>query len=403
MLPLKSSSTRFGLLVCLVGLLTACSGNGLLEGKFAADPALKENSETTSIPSPTPSNTIQAENLPKEIPVYPQAKLQAAETGSTPESGTTRWTSSDPSNLIENFYQQQFQAENWKITQPFSAEEQNNTLIASRDGLDVKVTVTPSSSNSSNTDFVIDYQKNTNTVQSPTNTQPSNNSEITSFSDLDQVPESWRNYIEDLGNLGVLSASGGNQFNPNAPITRRDFARWLFTANNKIFANSPGKQIRQGSTTSGPAFQDIKPNDPDFSIIQGLAEAGLIPSRLTGDSSALLFRPDTPLTREQLLQWKVPLDTRQGLPTASIDSVKQTWGFQDISKINPLALRALYADYQNGDQANVRRVFGYTTLFQPNKPVTRAEAATALWYFGTQGDGMSAQEALTSQNAQNPS
>jgi len=32
--------------------------------------------------------------------------------------------------------------------------------------------------------------------------------------------------------------------------------------------------------------------------------------------------------------------------------------------------------------------------FNPKKPVTRAEAATALWYFGTQGEGVSAADAL---------
>jgi hypothetical protein len=91
--------------------------------------------------------------------------------------------------------------------------------------------------------------------------------------------------------------------------------------------------------------------------------------------------------------WKVPLDIRQALPAASLDAVKQTWGFQDVGKIDPKALRAVLADFQNGDQSNIRRVFGYTTLFQPKKPVTRAEAAAAIWYLGSQGEGISAKEA----------
>jgi hypothetical protein len=82
------------------------------------------------------------------------------------------------------------------------------------------------------------------------------------------------------------------------------------------------------------------------------------------------------------------------LPSANLDAVKQTWGFQDVAKIDPKALRAVLADFQNGEQSNIRRVFGYTTIFQPKKPVTRAEAAAALWYFGTQGEGISAPEAL---------
>jgi hypothetical protein len=108
----------------------------------------------------------------------------------------------------------------------------------------------------------------------------------------------------------------------------------------------------------------------------------------------VLFRPDAPLTREQLILWKVPLDTRQALPAANLEAVKQTWGFQDAGSIEPKALRAVLADFQNAEQSNIRRVFGYTTLFQPKKPVTRAEASAALWYFGTQGEGISATEAL---------
>jgi hypothetical protein len=148
------------------------------------------------------------------------------------------------------------------------------------------------------------------------------------------------------------------------------------------------------SANAQPAFSDVPKTDPDFSVIQGLAESGLFPSLLSGDSTQVLFRPDAPLTREQLLMSKVPLDTRQALPTASVSAVSQTWGFQDAAKIDPKALRAILADFQNGEQSNIRRVYGYTTLFQPKKPVTRAEAAAALWYFGTQGEGISATEAL---------
>ncbi|MFM6833570.1 MAG: S-layer homology domain-containing protein, partial [Dolichospermum sp.] len=133
-------------------------------------------------------------------------------------------------------------------------------------------------------------------------------------------------------------------------------------------------------------------------LIQGLAEAGLINSILSGDATAVLFRPDAPLTREQLLLWKVPLDTRQSLPGANLEAVKQTWGFQDAGNIEPKALKAILADFQNAEQSNIRRVFGYTTLFQPKKPVTRAEAGAALWYFGTPGEGISATEALKLKN-----
>lgn len=186
------------------------------------------------------------------------------------------------------------------------------------------------------------------------------------------------------------------KFAPNQVITRGEYARWLMAANNRYYADNPGKKIYLANKTSQPAFNDVNPNDPDFAAIQSLAEAGLIPSRLTEDSTNLLFRPDTALTRADFITWKVPLDTRKSLPKASIQAIEESWGFQDAADIDSSATRALYADFQNGDRSNVRRMFGYTTLFQPKKPVTRAEAAASLWYFGFQGDGISAKEVLQS-------
>jgi hypothetical protein len=59
---------------------------------------------------------------------------------------------------------------------------------------------------------------------------------------------------------------------------------------------------------------------------------------LSNDPSAVLFRPDASLNREDLIAWKVPLDTRKALPNASIDTLKETWGFQDTAKIDPKLL-----------------------------------------------------------------
>jgi S-layer homology domain len=229
------------------------------------------------------------------------------------------------------------------------------------------------------------------------------------FTDLNKTPKELQPYVSDLAKLGILTpASEGGKatqsqdstlFVPNQVITRREYARWLVAANNRLYASQPAKQIRLSTDNAQPAFRDVPRNDPDFPAIQGLAEAGLLPSSLSGDSTTVTFRPDAPLTRENLVLWKVPADTRQALPTASLDAVKQTWGFQDAPRIEPKALRAVLADFQNGDSANIRRAFGYTTLFQPKKSVTRAEAAAALWYFGFQGDGQSAQEALKALNA----
>lgn len=219
---------------------------------------------------------------------------------------------------------------------------------------------------------------------------------------LADVPDDLQPYVEDLMALNLFSraavqkpnSSSSVPFEPNQPITRGQYAQWLLTANNLFYSDQPSQKIRAANASATPAFQDVPTDHPYFGAIQGLAEAGLIPSALTGNSTAVNFRPDAPLTRESLVLWKVPLDIRTALPTASVDAVKATWGFQDAADIEPLALRAVLADHQTGDFANTVRAFGYTTLFQPQKAVTQAEAAATLWRFGAQTEGISAQELL---------
>lgn len=395
--------TTLTLFASLLSLLTACSGNRFLEGRFAPDPNLQNNPTPTL--SPNTGSTPVTNSLPSEIPQYPNANLISTDPNNTENQGKTQWSSPDPINQIGDFYQQQFQNNNWQIITPYSSTDGNNTLVASKDGLQATITFTGTASE---TQFTIDYLRQGNPISSTPTPSPTispnqlPDQASTNFSDLAQISEPLRSHIQDLGSLGVLTSQNGDLFSPNTPITRREFARWLVRANNTFYKNEPGKQIRLGATTSQPAFQDVNVTDPDFPYIQGLAEAGIIPSSLTGDTTALLFRPTAALTREILVSWKVPFDLRKGLPTATIDSIKQTWGFQDAAQIDPKVLRSLYADYQNGDQANIRRVFGYTTLFQPKRAVTRSEAASALWYFGYQGDGRTAEEALQANNQPQP-
>jgi hypothetical protein len=90
------------------------------------------------------------------------------------------------------------------------------------------------------------------------------------------------------------------------------------------------------------------------------------------------------------------------LPNASLENIKETWGFQDAAKINPNLWPALAADFQNGDRANIKRTFGYITIFQPQRPVTRGEAASALWFLGAQSDGLSAKDVINAPAPETP-
>jgi hypothetical protein len=453
---LSSKNAKFISLAILLTALSACanSPNGKnLEQILAADPKLKENpvfgtsgassqpqaNGLANPPSGTPATVAQLpEDFPNEIPRYPNAQLkEVAQPTSqnvpennnsvpTNQSQQTRWVTSDPSNLVQSFYQQQFQANNWDLNQP-TTQTQTDTIQARLNDLQVTVSIVPNTGTTPsqpgvNTEFIIEYDRNTRqtapsatepgfigpvpqtpTGSSPAADNPQTTTTVNQIPDLNNAPQELWQYITDLASLGVLPEQTGSksnksdtltQFEPGKSINRREFARLLVAANNQIHVNRPSQQIRAASPTAQPAFGDVPSTDPDFAVIQGLAEAGLIPSRLSGDATAVLFRPNAPLTREQLILWKVPLDTRQALPTASTEAVRESWGFQDVARIEPRALRAVLADFQNGEQSNIRRAFGYTTLFQPKKPVTRAEAAAAIWYFGSAGEGISAQEAL---------
>ncbi|MEM7579147.1 MAG: S-layer homology domain-containing protein [Cyanobacteria bacterium P01_A01_bin.80] len=418
-------------LAVLLSTITGCANAPFaknLEKSLQADSKLKDNpvvfrAKQVNNTSPPSTKTLPA-NFPKEIPVYPNAELQSVNP-STDSTGkvSAAWTSSDPSNSIVGFYRDRLRSDKWEVIKS-PQDGQQGEFLAERNNSEIKVVVEPKSAI---TELLIEYSPSTTTSQTTPNPNPSNTTnpdfigpvkpkntanlsqinpqttiESKEFDDLNKAPQELQSYIQDLVALGVLSAPTNtaktnnptNQFQPNKNITRREYARWLVAANNAMHSNLRFKQIRLAVESNKSAFSDVPKTDPDFAAIQGLAETGLIPSSLSGDSTQVLFRPDAPLTREQMLLWKIPLDTRQALPNASLDTVKQTWGFQDVGKIDPKALRAVIADYQNGDQSNIRRVFGYTTLFQPKKPVTRAEAAAALWYFGTENEGVSAKEAL---------
>jgi S-layer homology domain len=422
------------LTISLLAGLTACANSPnskAIEESFAADPKLKENPVAFSSPQPaTPVDTSTTAKLPADfpaqIPLYPNAQLLEVTEPSAPDKNVRlRYQSTDPINSVQSFYATEFGRRNWEIVSLPTPDGQGS-LVATREDLRVTVSLSPTQKIGNSTEFGIEYGKksgeiatnpqpnNSNATPSPSVSPTPSNSDSTTptpspaskspkVSELDsKIPQQLRQYVADLTQLEVLkvrSKSGanietGNTLpDANKIVTRREYARWLVAANNQIYASRQAKQIRLAVESSEPAFSDISKTDPDFAAIQGLAEAGLIPSSISGEAKDVKFRADAPLTRETMILWKVPLDTRQVLPTANIDGVKEKWGFQDASKIDSQASRAILADFNNGDLANIRRVFGFTTLFQPKKSVTRAEAAASLWYFGVQDQGLSAKDA----------
>lgn len=176
---------------------------------------------------------------------------------------------------------------------------------------------------------------------------------------------------------------------PGDLCTRREYARWLVSGSSALSRNTASKvyPAMYIENVTELAFDDITPEDPDFPSIQGLAEAGLISSKLSRhdmlpslgeeDQSPFFFYPECPLSRQDLVSWKMALEKRQ-LPEADKKIFYQLSGFIDIGKINPGAWPSLVADISSGEQGIIALAFGYTRLFQPDKPVTKAQAAIAL-------------------------
>ncbi len=411
----KISSIAFAM-ICAG--LTACNGTnigGTVE-KAIAPLALNPNS---------PSNLDQTipQDFASDIPIYPQAILQNIErapSSATSQTITARWHSQDSTAQVVKFYEDATTKKEWQL---LMRSPDRNFVIQKADLL-VTVSVQPIVNNKLNnkstdqnyqTSIFVQYLRDrtvkdlnlnsaiaTTTEPKPTTTpdlanptpQPSPVTEFTDFTDITSAPMALRGLITDLNKLGVISPKQANLFKPDALIMRREYVRWLIKTNNRFYQNLPSRQIRESSSET-PKFVDVPRKDLDFASIQSFVNIGLIqtnPANSLGNTSR--FRPDDPLTREELLQWKVPLDLRSALPAATKDIVKQAWGFQDSDRLSPQSLKFMLADFQAGDLSNIRRSFGYTTLFQPQKYVTRAEAAAALWYFGTPNDGLSARNIL---------
>ncbi|MDX2231300.1 MAG: S-layer homology domain-containing protein [Leptolyngbyaceae cyanobacterium bins.349] len=440
----------------LVWPLASCANSSLgrsLQDSLAADPRLTETAPTDAdLKQPPPTQAELPADFPVAIPRYPEAVLQEVvpAAGPTNPEVATVWQTADSRDRVLAFYQAQLQTDGWQL-QPASLTSPQGTFVAQRDtppALQITVAISPVASPAPSpsppispnagaeaapgpTQFTIRYTPPTDSVvQATPSPSPSPDQEVflgaegisdgaiapttptapiaalppNNYTDLDQAPPDLRSPLADLAQLGVLNLSASSQtksastnFSPNKPVSRREYARWLFDANNRLFRDRAAQQIRPANREAPAVFRDVPRTDPDFAAIQGLAEAGIIPSPLSGDATTVTFRPDAQLSRETMLLWKVPMDTRQPLPPATLDAIKQTWGFQDAARIEPTAQRAVLADFQNADLSNIRRVFGFTTLFQPKRPATRAEAAASLWHFGYQGDGISAQEALKGQ------
>jgi hypothetical protein len=185
--------------------------------------------------------------------------------------------------------------------------------------------------------------------------------------------------IAGFATLGVVDPVSGT-FDPGAPIKRRDFIRWLVKANNVLWSGVPSKRLVPADKTETSAFPDVPSTDPDFPYVQGMKDAGYsvgFPDKT--------FKPDEPLTREQMFAIKDTFD-RGGIDPQlrkSLDYARNTalppW--KDKASISKTYVVAI-ASGLNGAESNFGRVYGASELFHPQKPVTRAQAAVLISVIG---------------------
>jgi hypothetical protein len=174
--------------------------------------------------------------------------------------------------------------------------------------------------------------------------------------------------ITQLAQLGVFDTTTG-KFNPQKPITRAEFVRWLVRANNAIFSASPDKLLRLTEAKKS-SFSDIPATHPDFRYIQAMADAGF---DIRADEKT--FKPQQTLTREQMVAMKVTLDRKTAI---SEDTGNPPGGWTDSDQISKKYWPALYTESIVQGNGNIGRVFGSIKTFKPQAPVTRAEAAVCV-------------------------
>lgn len=209
-----------------------------------------------------------------------------------------------------------------------------------------------------------------NTSTDSTSTLPT----AKSFADLNDCPT--KSMIEDLARLHIFDETA--EFKPNQPITRGEYVTWLYKAYNAI---QPAQRQLHLAPQAGQQFKDVSANHPAYKYIQALAYTGYSIGYLDGR-----FRPDQPLSREEMIGIKVALDCGKDLPPYR-SQMECVWKFTDGKQIDERFTGYVHQDfYISGPKGNnIQRAFGKIGVFHPKQAVLRHEAAATLWQEGQFG------------------
>lgn len=209
---------------------------------------------------------------------------------------------------------------------------------------------------------------------------------VIAFTDIADLPT--QKFITDLNRLGFFQGLvQGTAFNPYKPISRGEYATWLFKAYNLL--RPEADQIHL--TPNAPQkFKDLSAKHPAYPFVQALSEAGFSLGLPDGT-----FKPDKALTRQEMIGLKFGVDTGKAYDVPSFYS---DLDYTDRDEVSDRYKGYLYQDWWQGSgpyKGNINRAFGKTRVFKPQQFVLRHEAAATLWQVDKNGT-FTAEKALAS-------
>lgn len=169
--------------------------------------------------------------------------------------------------------------------------------------------------------------------------------------------------IEKLYSLGIYT-DASNFFSPNTPMKRIDFSTAIGKAVDLRVMAEP-KTKKSKTTTS--IFKDVKRTVKDYAYIESAVNKGIIKG-----VSPEYFKPDHPITRAQAATIYV---RALGLENKAPDPGYLT-KFKDDAQIPVYARDGIYIVNELGLMTG-----DPTGRFNPNQPLTRAEASVVLERF----------------------
>jgi len=166
------------------------------------------------------------------------------------------------------------------------------------------------------------------TLPSPFLPQPNLPTSITAPTDIPLQPD--QAIVDHLLQKGILTLEPDRQFHPQAPITRAEYAQWLFKASGLLVP----------FVSEYAYFRDVPTDHPAYHAIEALRMRRVIHDRKAGDGN---FHPDDPIKRSQagVMLSRTFSEAWLKLSEAEVNTVltQYSWHSKDLNTV-PLEYRA---------------------------------------------------------------